>query len=421
MLEWDTEVEYVPVQWLWRDWLVRGNLNVLAGDGGVGKTHFAVGLAARLSRGDLPGDHQGTPGRTLYLSAEDDFASHPKRLYRAAGGVPGRFGRMKVPAGEWLDDPSFPDDLPELRRLVREEGISLLVIDPGAAFFSVRDSHNDQQMRSRVFSPLASIAMAENVTVLYLAHLNKGGGTFRQRINGAVGISNAPRSVIGMARDPDHDHRNIVAHVKGNLAKPPGSLIFEFVQTPVTIDGQDAPATMLKLVGTTGMSADDLVAPKERRQQGGGGGRTRPRGARRRAGSLRRAPAARPGARDQRGHPRRGPPPRGRCLAPPRQVVGDRLPAPVRGSWQTPRTTDSRSRAPSSSQTQVTSSSRRCDREPQARSGFTACRASRRARRRPQGRAGRGLARPRAVGGRPPGPSTRSPRGAGAAHGRAGP
>ena len=171
---------------------------------------------------------------------------------------------MKVPAGEWLDDPSFPDDLPELRRLVREEGISLLVIDPGAAFFSVRDSHNDQQMRSRVFSPLASIAMGENVTVLYLAHLNKGGGTFRQRINGAVGISNAPRSVIGMARDPDHDDRNIVAHVKGNLAKPPGSLIFEFVQTPVTIDGQDAPATMLKLVGTTGMSADDLVAPKER-------------------------------------------------------------------------------------------------------------------------------------------------------------
>jgi hypothetical protein len=171
---------------------------------------------------------------------------------------------MKVPAGEWLDDPSFPDDLPELRRLVREGGISLLVIDPGAAFFSVRDSHNDQQMRSRVFSPLASIAMAENVTVLYLAHLNKGGGTFRQRINGAVGISNAPRSVIGMARDPDHDDRNIVAHVKGNLAKPPSSLVFEFVQAPVTIDGQDAPATMLKLVGTTGMSADDLVAPKER-------------------------------------------------------------------------------------------------------------------------------------------------------------
>ena len=92
VLEWDTEVEYVPVQWLWRDWLVRGNLNVLAGDGGVGKTHFAVGLAARLSRGDLPGDHQGTPGRTLYLSAEDDFASHLKRLYRAAGGVRGGSG-----------------------------------------------------------------------------------------------------------------------------------------------------------------------------------------------------------------------------------------------------------------------------------------------------------------------------------------
>jgi hypothetical protein len=166
VLEWDTEVEYVPVQWLWRDWIVRGNLNVLAGDGGVGKTHFAVGLAARLSRGDVPGDHQGVPGRTLYLSAEDDFASHLKRLYRAAGGVPGRFGRMKVPAGEWLDDPSFPDDLPELRRLVREAGISLLVIAPGAAFFSVRDSHNAQQLRRRVVSPLASIAMAANVTVL---------------------------------------------------------------------------------------------------------------------------------------------------------------------------------------------------------------------------------------------------------------
>jgi putative DNA primase/helicase len=106
--------------------------------------------------------------------------------------------------------------------------------------------------------------MGENVTVLFVAHLNKGGGTFRQRINGAVGLSNAPRSVIGMARDPEDENRNVVAHVKGNLTKPPVSLIFEFVETEVEIDGQDAPATMLKLAGTTGMKADDLVAPRDR-------------------------------------------------------------------------------------------------------------------------------------------------------------
>jgi hypothetical protein len=267
ILQWDTEVDYVPVEWLWQDWIVGRNLNVLAGDGGVGKTHFAVGLAARLSRGDLPGDHNGVPGSTLYLSAEDDFASHLKKLYRAAGGVPGRFARMKVAARDWLDDPVFPDDLPELRRLVRDAGVALVVIDPGSAFFSVRDSHNDQQMRTRVFGPLASLAMGENVTVLFVAHLNKGGGTFRQRINGAVGLSNAPRSVVGMARDSGHEDRSVVAHVKGNLAKAPGSLIFEFVETAVQIDGQDAPATWLKRVGTSGMTADDLVAPMLREKK----------------------------------------------------------------------------------------------------------------------------------------------------------
>lgn len=264
ILEWDTEVAYVPVQWLWRDWLVRGNLNVLAGDGGVGKTHFAVGLAARLSRGDLPGDHRGVSGKTLYLSAEDDFASHLKKLYRAAEGVPGRFARMKISAGDWLDDPVFPEDLPAMRRLVREDDISLVVIDPGAAFFTVKDSHNDQQMRSRVFGPLASLAMGEGVTILYVAHLTKGGGTFRQRINGAVGLSNAPRSVIGMTRDPQHADRSIVAHVKGNLAKPPASIVLEFVEAEAQVDGQAARATTLRRVGTSHLSADELVAPGER-------------------------------------------------------------------------------------------------------------------------------------------------------------
>ncbi|HVS34568.1 MAG TPA: AAA family ATPase [Gemmataceae bacterium] len=55
------QVRAVPIRWLWEPYLARGKLAVLDGDVGVGKSFFAVDLAARLPRRGRKIDSAATP------------------------------------------------------------------------------------------------------------------------------------------------------------------------------------------------------------------------------------------------------------------------------------------------------------------------------------------------------------------------
>ena len=48
-----TNIEPLPVEWLWEDRLARGHLTLFASDPGMGKSQITLDLAARLSRGAL--------------------------------------------------------------------------------------------------------------------------------------------------------------------------------------------------------------------------------------------------------------------------------------------------------------------------------------------------------------------------------
>ena len=43
-----------PISWLWRDWLARGKMHIIAGQPGTGKTTLAMKMAATVSSGSLP-------------------------------------------------------------------------------------------------------------------------------------------------------------------------------------------------------------------------------------------------------------------------------------------------------------------------------------------------------------------------------
>ena len=53
-----------------------GMVSIAAGREGSGKSSFGIWLAARLTRGTLPGAHYGTPKRVFYVATEDSW-KHP--------------------------------------------------------------------------------------------------------------------------------------------------------------------------------------------------------------------------------------------------------------------------------------------------------------------------------------------------------
>ena len=259
----DAEVEYTALEWLWDGWVPLGNLTLFAGEGGMGKTHFMLGMAARLSCGDLPGDLAGEAGKTLFMSAEDNFGSILKPRFYAGGGVPGHLLEPVLDMGDWESPLTFPENLGELRAAVRTEGVRLVVVDPGSAFFSVRDSYNDQQMRHGILGPLAGLAMQERVAIVFLVHLSKArpGAKFRDRILGSVSGRNSARSTLGLGTHPGlEDGQVVLVHDKSNYSKSQASLVLELEEVEVAVDGEKVVSTRLKKVGVTGLTSDDLVA-----------------------------------------------------------------------------------------------------------------------------------------------------------------
>ncbi len=63
-----------PIKWLWRGWIARGKLHVLAGAPGTGKTSAAVALAATVTIGGRwPDGTIADPGDVFIWSGEDDI------------------------------------------------------------------------------------------------------------------------------------------------------------------------------------------------------------------------------------------------------------------------------------------------------------------------------------------------------------
>ena len=126
-----SEVEYRPLEWLWEGWIPKANLTVFAGEGGIGKSLFLLGIAARLSRGN--NINEDSPGNTLIPSAEDPIDSVILPRLVAAGADLARIMEGYISNSNWKQSLGFPDDLEKLATAVRENQLDLVIIDPRSA------------------------------------------------------------------------------------------------------------------------------------------------------------------------------------------------------------------------------------------------------------------------------------------------
>ena len=66
--------EVKELDWLWKPYLIKGNLNIIVGDGGVGKSYFITWLLSAISKGiKIPFDNNNfIVGNSILQNAEDD-------------------------------------------------------------------------------------------------------------------------------------------------------------------------------------------------------------------------------------------------------------------------------------------------------------------------------------------------------------
>jgi hypothetical protein len=221
------------LHWLSPGRLAAGKITILDGDPGLGKSTLLCEFAARISRGDpLPGGEAVPPRPVVLMSAEDDLYDTIRPRIDAAGGDARRviaFSTL-LSAGTPV---AIPDDVRILEKIIAPTNAALLVIDPLAAFLSPRHNVNSDQAVRQAFHSLKGLAERTGAAIVAVRHLNKSmSGNPLYRGGGSIGIIGAARCGLLLAADPDDPERRILASTKGNLGRPPPSLVFRLVAPP---------------------------------------------------------------------------------------------------------------------------------------------------------------------------------------------
>ncbi|MEU5215965.1 AAA family ATPase [Streptomyces sp. NPDC020807] len=252
-----------PIAWLWNRYVPAGKLTIFEGDPGDGKSTMVCDLAARLTRGrPMPDGSPAQPGLVLLLTAEDGVEDTIAPRLQAAGadmaGVmvmtevcePDEYGNVHARPVE------LPADLPHVARIIREESVRMVVVDPLMAFLAGVDSHNDQSVR-RALHPIAKLAETTGAAFVVIRHLNKSaGGKAMCRGGGSIGIIGAARAGYLIAPDPDDagGPRRLMASVKVNVAVKPPTMVYRLVEAT------EFGCARIEWDGTSDYRAEHLVA-----------------------------------------------------------------------------------------------------------------------------------------------------------------
>lgn len=253
-------------RWLWDGRIPLGAPTLLVGREKLGKSTLTNELAARLTRGELPGDLAGAPVDVLVVGYEDNAGSTVKPRLLAAGADPARVHRLRAEYRGSQDLVSFPDDVERIAECAREHGARLLVIDPFSASLGAEvNSHRDQDIR-RAIAPLAQLAEDADLAVLLVAHFNKAqGGDSLSRVLGSRGLTAAVRSVLVFGKAPDAEDGSpdrVLAHAACNVAREAPSLSCRVEPRVIEDETGTIETSRLVIVGDCDTDADALLATR---------------------------------------------------------------------------------------------------------------------------------------------------------------
>jgi hypothetical protein len=229
-----------PVVWLWDGRLALGTLALLAGREGIGKSTAAYWVAARVTRGELPGASYGKPKAVLIAATEDSWEHTIVPRLMAANADLDRVFRVEVRTADDIHvGLSLPHDLHSLEDAARQTDSGLLLLDPLMSRLGEQDTHKDSEVRIAL-EPLVALADRIGLAVLGIMHHNKSGSTDPlQLVMGSKAFTAVARSVHTVVIDPDDDteQRKLFGTPKNNLGRTDlPTLTFTIASTPVETD-----------------------------------------------------------------------------------------------------------------------------------------------------------------------------------------
>lgn len=282
-LEWANEREPEAPRWFWgrrgdqaKGYAPIAGLTLLSGAPGIGKSSIGYDLVASLSRGDLPGEHEGNPMRTLVVATEDHWtqAVLPRLVAaRANRALVARVHPDKRDLGGKAGELSLPDDMARLRVTIMKHQIGLVLLDPLMSRLGGKlDTHKDAEVREAL-EPLKALGEETGVTFLGVIHNRKDVKevTAQSAVMGSVAFTAVARSVLMAHVDHDDPQQRYMTLAKSNSSPTSPitpALAYRMVEVDAGKDPHDGRVirtTKIQWEGDRELSATDLLNPVSKR------------------------------------------------------------------------------------------------------------------------------------------------------------
>lgn len=227
-----SDVQPEDIEWLWENTVPKGTLTGLNSLEGIGKTHVAADMTARVTGGipwpDTP-NTRNPKGDVILYSREEHLTKTTLPRLIAMGADVSRVHVVQTVKSKDADDSMFELEynIPELDRLMAQLPKTRLVIfDPITQY--VAGNENSNHDIQRALDKLNSFAERHNVAVLMLSHFNKKqDARFINRTIGSRAWSAGPRMIWGLEFDPNGDNEDVyMTNIKCNIGPRPKGFRF---------------------------------------------------------------------------------------------------------------------------------------------------------------------------------------------------
>jgi len=229
-----SDIEAKDVEWLWENHMPTGEITILAGDPGVGKSYFSYFLSAQVSIGGFwpnAPDRAIESGKVLILSTDEDpnYCIRPRSDAAGADvdkilvleGAHDKRGGIRII--------NLTRDIHRLEDILKKDkSYRLLVIDPLSDYVGRIDQHSYGDVLWAL-NPLLVLARKYHVAVVGIMHCNKNTSLqVLYRIMGSMGFMAMAGSVwlIAKDREDEEQKRRFFAPLKHRLSPEQKALAF---------------------------------------------------------------------------------------------------------------------------------------------------------------------------------------------------
>lgn len=201
-------------QWLWTDRIPMGEVTLIAGRGGTGKSTMLSRLAGDITLGTLPGEFQGRPRAVLYVVNEDSIERTVNPRMVAAGADLELIYYLAVPGGVLV----LPRDCERIQQRALEVDAACIMLDPLSANLGAKK--NDQDQMRTDMQAIRRMCEAVDISAIGLAHTKKAmTNNLMDAILGSTELGNVCRSAMGVMADESQPGTYILSQEKSNLGR----------------------------------------------------------------------------------------------------------------------------------------------------------------------------------------------------------